>query len=81
MAGDSSVPEGPARRVSFSELLGVSSQMIHPPPLAANGQPGLRERSDLRLVKAHFQPRTCAACSIHLRIKGPCASSKVLSFT
>jgi hypothetical protein len=32
-----------------------------------------------RLVMLHFQPGTRPACSIHLCISGPCASSRVVS--
>jgi hypothetical protein len=40
---------------------------------------GTSRSSRLRLVDPHFQPGTRPACSIHLCISGPCASSRVVS--
>ena len=40
-----------------------------------------RARPQSRLLDPHFQPGTRPACSIHLCISGPCASSRVFTFT
>jgi len=40
-----------------------------------------RHFARLRVADPHFQPRARLACWIHLRIKGPCASSSVFSLT
>jgi hypothetical protein len=42
---------------------------------------GTSQRSRLRLADPHFQPGTRPACSIHLCISGPCASSRVFTLT
>ena len=49
----------------------------------ATAGPSVRtsRRSRLRLVDPHFQPGTDPACSIHLCISGPCASSRVFTLT
>ena len=44
-------------------------------------QTGRRSRRGQSEPDPHFQPRTRPACWIHLRIMGPCASSRVFSFT
>src|SRR6266540_3128966 len=49
------------------------------PPSSASV--GTSRRSRLRLVDPHFQPATRPACSIHLCISGPCASSRVFTLT
>src|ERR687891_970405 len=52
-------------------------------PLRPGGRPSVEtsRRSNLRLVDPHFQPGTRPACSIHLCISGPFASSRVFTLT
>src|SRR5205823_7030266 len=55
-------------------------------PLAALLEPvnaaiAAADRRVATLVDPHFQPGTWAACAIHLRISGPCGSSRVCTLT